>query len=176
MAETLGQTIVIDNKSGRAAGSFGSGRGSAQEALTLVMGTIASHCIAPSERSPPTTSQDSRGDAGRHLPTSGRPYLGSGRTVDELVAYAKRSQGGLDYGLGRKGSSSHLAGELQHETGAPLNHIPYRVARRHHGPARRPDFHLFTVPGAAAMRAGRLRGPGRRLRRAEPGKRGRPDD
>lgn len=51
------------------------------------------------------------------------------KTIPELIAYAKASSQGLDYGTPGVGSGSHLAGELlAHMTGAKLNHVPYRGA------------------------------------------------
>lgn len=166
MSENIGQTIVIDNKSG-ASGVLGSENvaRSAPDGHTLVMGTIASHCIAPMlMRSPP---YDVLRDFAPVIQFVSLPNILAVhpsvpvRTVDELVAYAKRTQGGLDYGSVGNGSSSHLAGELlRMRTGAPLNHIPYRDAAQAITAllAGQIPMLFYGVAGVLPhMRAGRLR-------------------
>ncbi|HEY1288260.1 MAG TPA: tripartite tricarboxylate transporter substrate binding protein [Burkholderiales bacterium] len=83
------------------------------------------------------------------------------KSVDELVALAKRQPGKLDYTSGGVGSIQHVAMELfEQATGIRLNHIPYKGA---------PQAMMDVVAGqapvafspspivAAHVKAGRLR-------------------
>lgn len=134
MSETLGQSVVIDNRSG-AAGIVGSEfvMRAAPDGHTLVMGTIASHCIAPLlMRTPPYQVLS---DFAPVLNVVSLPNIlvvhpsVPARNLAELVEHARRASGGLDYGSVGNGSSSHLAGEmLRVRTGITLNHVPYRDA------------------------------------------------
>jgi tripartite-type tricarboxylate transporter receptor subunit TctC len=49
------------------------------------------------------------------------------RTIAELIALAKKTPGGLDYGSPAVGSAAHLNMELfKRATDIPLNHIPFK--------------------------------------------------
>jgi tripartite-type tricarboxylate transporter receptor subunit TctC len=51
------------------------------------------------------------------------------RSVKELMAIARRTRGGLNFGSNGNGTSSHLAGELLRVTaGVEMTHIPYKGA------------------------------------------------
>lgn len=51
------------------------------------------------------------------------------RNVKDMLALAKRTQGGLSYGSSGAGSTQHLAGEwLARNTGSHLVHVPYKGA------------------------------------------------
>ena len=134
MSETLGQPVVIDNRSG-ASGVVGSESvaRATPDGHIVVMGTIASHCVAPLlMRTPPYSVLDDFAPVMLFVSLPNmlavHPSVPA-HSVDELVAHARRTPGGLDYGSVSNGSSSHLAGEmLRARTGAPLNHIPYRDA------------------------------------------------
>ena len=167
MSENLGQTVMIDNRSG-AAGVLGSEHvaRSSPDGHTLVMGTIASHCIAPMlMRSPPYDVLKDFAPVMHFVSLSNilavHPSVPA-RTVDELIAHAKTTRGGLDYGSVGNGSSSHLAGELlRMRTGAPLNHIPYRDAAQAITAllaGQIPMLFYGTAGVLPHLRAGRLRG------------------
>src|SRR5262245_27998598 len=48
-------------------------------------------------------------------------------SVDELVAHARNTTGGLSYASQGPGSGGHILGAmLQKATGAPMTHVPYR--------------------------------------------------
>jgi tripartite-type tricarboxylate transporter receptor subunit TctC len=48
-------------------------------------------------------------------------------TVAELVEYAKKNPGRLNYASSGTGTSLHLAGELfKHDTGVQITHVPYK--------------------------------------------------
>ncbi|MGZ5095594.1 MAG: Bug family tripartite tricarboxylate transporter substrate binding protein [Burkholderiales bacterium] len=84
--------------------------------------------------------------------------------VRDFVRLAKASAGGLNFGSGGKGSSTHLVAELfQSSTGLRLNHIPYKGA----GPALTDvvtgQIHFMfsgVVPALPHIQSGRVRALG----------------
>ena len=89
------------------------------------------------------------------------PASSPSKTLQEFVARAKATSGGLTYASSGNGTSLHLAGELLKEaTGITLEHIPYRGA----GPmlvdalAGRVDLALDNLPSSLGhIKGGRLR-------------------
>ena len=86
------------------------------------------------------------------------------RNAQELIALAKQKPGGITFGSGGVGSSSHLAVELFRSlAGIQLNHVPYKGA----GPALgdviagQIGFMIATMPGALPhVKSTRLRALG----------------
>jgi len=82
--------------------------------------------------------------------------------VKELIAYAKKNPGKLNYASSGSGSIQHIAGELfKQQTGTFITHIPYRGS----GPAVQDlmggqvDMFITTPAGVVSqIQAGRLRG------------------
>ena len=82
-------------------------------------------------------------------------------TLADLIAYAKRNPGQLNYGSGGNGSAGHLAGEMfKQGTGVFAVHIPYTGAN----PAQlalvsgQVDFNIDNLASAAAnIKAGKLK-------------------
>ena len=82
--------------------------------------------------------------------------------VKELIAYAKKNPGKLNYASAGSGSIQHIAGELfKQQTGTFITHIPYRGS----GPAVQDlmggqvDLFITTPAGVVSqIQAGRLRG------------------
>ncbi len=82
-------------------------------------------------------------------------------TLQELVAYAKKNPGKLNYASSGNGSIQHIAGELFKQlTGTFITHIPYRGS----GPAVQDllagtvDLHITTPASVVAhIKSGRLR-------------------
>ena len=82
-------------------------------------------------------------------------------TLADLIAYAKRNPGQLNYGSGGNGSAGHLAGEMfKQGTGVFAVHIPYNGAN----PAQlalvsgQVDFNIDNLASAAAnIKAGKLK-------------------
>jgi tripartite-type tricarboxylate transporter receptor subunit TctC len=131
LGEKLGQTIVVDNKSG-GGGSIGAEfvAKSKPDGHTLLNASTGNLTIAP------------------HLVRTGyepfrdfKPvgYVGASRsvfaihpsvpatTLQELIAYAKANPGKLNFGSAGNGSGGHLAGEyLKLRTGIDMVHVPYR--------------------------------------------------
>ena len=51
------------------------------------------------------------------------------KSVEDLIAYARKNPGKLSFASGGSGSSHHLAGELfKRMTGTQMTHVPYKVS------------------------------------------------
>jgi tripartite-type tricarboxylate transporter receptor subunit TctC len=127
--------VIVDNKAG-AGGNIGADAvaKSAPDGLTIVMGAVATHAINPwlYARIPYDPIRDFTPITGvaqvpnvlvMNAETATR--LGIQRVAD-LVAYAKKNPGKLNYGSGGNGSAGHLAGEMfKAQAGVFMVHIPY---------------------------------------------------
>jgi tripartite-type tricarboxylate transporter receptor subunit TctC len=134
MSERLGQSVVVDNKTGVAGVTgvdfvaksapdghvFGLGSPSALTLMPQLLATIpydASKDLAPITLV--TRVQEVLGVY---------PGLGTNTVVD-LVAKAKAEPGKINYGSAGLGGITHLAGELfKREAGIEILHVPYRGA------------------------------------------------
>lgn len=132
MTPRLGQSLVVDNRSG-ASGSIGVDAVAKAEPDGYTSGliTVSTHAVAPA--------------LGRKLPydpladfaplgmIGSTPYalvaypgLGAG-TIAELVALAKAKPGSINYGSAGPASMAHLAAALlATRTGTEMVHVPYR--------------------------------------------------
>ena len=132
MAQELGQPIVVENRAG-AGGIVGSEAvaKSPPDGYTLCMGSIASHSVNMSlmPRLPYDVLRDFTPVS---LVTNAPNLLVVGPQVPAqdlqgFLAWARTQRGGASYASAGNGTSSHLAGELlKLQTGAPLEHVPYR--------------------------------------------------
>jgi tripartite-type tricarboxylate transporter receptor subunit TctC len=127
--------VIIENKPG-AGGNLGADlvAKSAPDGNTLVMGAVATHAINPwlYARIPYDSIRDFTPVTGvAQVPnvlvmnpeTAARLAI---HNVGDLVAYAKRNPGKLNYGSGGNGSAGHLAGEMfKAQAGVFMVHIPY---------------------------------------------------
>lgn len=132
MSESLGQPVVVENRTG-AAGIIASElvAKSAPDGTTLLLGSIGAQCFVPLLRSnmPYDTEKDLLpvthvGMAGTvlavnaHLPA---------KSVRELVALAKAHPGKLTFSSGGNGNSLHIAGELfKSVAGINMLHVPFK--------------------------------------------------
>jgi tripartite-type tricarboxylate transporter receptor subunit TctC len=132
MSETLGQSVVIDNRPG--AGGLTGGRSVAKsppDGYTLLATSTGTTAIGPSLN--PSAGFDPRKD----FAPVGR--IGTGfnvlalhpsvpaQTIPELIAYAKQNPGKINFGSAGGGTLSHLSGELfAGMAGIKLMHVPYR--------------------------------------------------
>lgn len=127
--------VVVENRPG-AGGSLGMElvARSAPDGLTIGMGAVATHAINPwlYSKIPYDALRDftpitrvaqvpnvlvMNADAAAKLGIRG---------VADLVAYAKKHPGALNYGSGGNGSAGHLAGEMfKSQAGVHMVHIPY---------------------------------------------------
>jgi len=132
--ESLG-VVVVENRAG-AGGNLGADAAAkaAPDGSTIVMGAVATHAINPwlYAKLPYDPIRDFTPITGvARVPNvlvvspdvAGRLGIAS---VAELVAYAKRNPGKLNYGSGGTGSAGHLAGEMfKTQAGVYMVHIPY---------------------------------------------------
>jgi len=132
--DSLG-VVIVDNKPG-AGGNLGADMAakSPPDGATLVMGAVATHAINPwlFTKIPYDPIRDFTPIVGvAQVPnvlvmnTDTAAKLGI-QKVSDLVAYAKKHPGQLNYGSGGMGSAGHLAGEMfKAQAGVFMVHIPY---------------------------------------------------
>jgi tripartite-type tricarboxylate transporter receptor subunit TctC len=165
MSESLGQTVVVDNRPG-AAGMLGAelAAGASADGYTLLLAD-SSYTINASY------FKKKRYDAQKSfVPVSliaDTPYILAvhpsvpAASLREFIALAKAQPGKINVGSAGNGSGSHLTGALfMLKAGVSLNHIPYKGS----GPstadvvAGQIQSTFATAPGAVAfIKAGRLK-------------------
>jgi tripartite-type tricarboxylate transporter receptor subunit TctC len=127
----LGQPVVVENKPG-AGGTIGADfvAKSAPDGYTLVMATGSTHSVGPYLGKVPYDPQKDFtpivhvGSATNLLLVS--PVLGID-TVGDLIAYARRNPGKLNYSTSGIGSVAHLTSEMfAAMAGVKLVHVPYK--------------------------------------------------
>ena len=166
LGEALGQSVVIENKSG-ASGTIAADMTakSAGDGYTVLIGQSTSMVVAPHmyERLNYDTQKDlTPVTLVAEIPNVlvVHPSLPA-NNVQELIALAKAKPGTLNYSSSGKGAPTHLAGEMfEIATGAKITHVPYRGA----GPATNAllagEVQLMFGPAVAVMpqvRSGRVR-------------------
>jgi tripartite-type tricarboxylate transporter receptor subunit TctC len=132
LAENLGQTIVIENKTG-ASGMIGadSVAKAAPDGYTVLVGNVATLAMNVGIYRKMTYSPVT--DLAPVMQTVMVNYVlvvhpsVPAKNVAELVAYAKANPGKLSYGSSGSGSAQHMAAELfKAQTGADITHVPYK--------------------------------------------------
>jgi len=132
MSRKLGQPIVIDNRPG-ASGAIGSElvARSSPDGYTLAFVLISSHAVFPALAAKP--SYDPLRDFAAVIRVADCPQTlvasnsAPFSNVAELIAYAKRNPGKIDYASAGTGSISHLAGEmLRLAADIDIVHVPYK--------------------------------------------------
>jgi tripartite-type tricarboxylate transporter receptor subunit TctC len=132
LGERLGQPVIVENKAG-AGGNVGTDFAVKQPAdgYTIVMGNIGPISINPALY-PDLPYKPQRDLAPVTMLMSVPNLLVVNpslpvRSVQELIAYAKKNKEPLDYATPGAGTSLHLAGELfASSAGVRLTHVPYR--------------------------------------------------
>lgn len=165
--QQLGQRIIIENRGG-AGGTVGAAAASkaAPDGYTFFVGA-AHHAIAPALY--PKLDYNIQTD---FIPIAVvaqppqvlvvHPEKVKARTMAELIDYAKKNPGKLNFASAGNGTTHHLAGELfMLQTKTSMTHVPYRGA----GPALQDIVAgqvdvLFDGLGSSApqIQTGRLRG------------------
>ncbi|MEF7613335.1 tripartite tricarboxylate transporter substrate binding protein [Aquincola sp. MAHUQ-54] len=132
--DSLG-TVIVENRAG-AGGNLGADlvAKAAPDGQTIVMGAVATHAINPwlfrripydpiRDFTPITLVAQVPNVLVMNAETAARLKINNLR---DLVDYAKRNPGKLNYGSGGNGSAGHLAGEMfKSQAGLFLVHIPY---------------------------------------------------
>ncbi|MGO4815032.1 tripartite tricarboxylate transporter substrate binding protein [Cupriavidus sp. 2MCAB6] len=138
LKDSLGQPVVVENRPG-AGGNIGADYVAKQPAdgYTIVMGAVATHAINPTlfarmpydpvkDFSPITLVADVPNVLVMHPGKAAELHIGN---VRELVEYARKNPGKLDYASGGNGSAGHLSGELFKSLArVSMVHIPYNGA------------------------------------------------
>ena len=134
LAETMGQSVVVDNRPG-AAGSLGAElvARSTPDGYTLLVTPSAVLTINPHLH--PRLRYDTFKDFAHITAATNSPYYLvvhpniPAANVRELVAYAKANPGKVNYSSSGNGSSTHLAGVLfNNMAGVDILHVPYKGA------------------------------------------------
>jgi len=131
VGEATGQPFVIENKIG-AGGAIGSAEvaRSAPDGHTLLLATASTHAVAPAlAKLPYDTVADFTPIA--HLGDTELVILQSpameAKTVAEVIEFAKKNPGSVNFASNGVGTIGHLAFELfSAQAGITLNHIPYK--------------------------------------------------
>lgn len=131
LSENLGATVVIDNKAG-AGGNIAHQQVAQAEpdGSVILLGSVGPLAIAPHMMKLPYDPKKDLAPLtmGMNFPSVlvVPPTLGV-KTLQELIALAKKQPGVLNYGSTGAGSASHLAGELFNDrAGVDIVHIPYK--------------------------------------------------
>jgi tripartite-type tricarboxylate transporter receptor subunit TctC len=132
MGEILGQSVIVENKSG-AAGTIAADQiaKSAPDGYTLLVGHSNSNAIAPY-----VLTNVPYNPATDFTPITYLGYVPNVlvvksslpvNSVSQLIALAKANPGQMTYGSSGIGSTQHLAGALFAKiAGIQLNHVPYK--------------------------------------------------
>jgi tripartite-type tricarboxylate transporter receptor subunit TctC len=134
VGDSLGQTIVVDNRAG-AGGMLGSDivARSAPDGYTILLGTGATHglTLLLSKTIPYDPVKDFTPiTAAVEVPIilCVHPSI-PGTSAKDLVEWAKKNPGKLAYGSSGTGSPHHLSGELfKQVSGIDMVHVPYKGA------------------------------------------------
>jgi tripartite-type tricarboxylate transporter receptor subunit TctC len=167
--DTLG-TVIVDNRPG-AGGNLGAdiAAKAAPDGTTILLGAVATHAINPwlyaklpydpiRDFTPITGVAQVPNVLVMNAQTAAQLGIAS---VADLVAYATKNPGKLNYGSGGNGSAGHLAGEMfKAQAGVFMVHIPYAGGN----PAQlalisgQVDLNFDNLAAASAnLRSGRLR-------------------
>jgi tripartite-type tricarboxylate transporter receptor subunit TctC len=135
MSETLGQSVVVDNRPG---GSTIIGaenvKGSAPDGYTVLIGDLGTYALNPSlfKKLPYDPANDFAPVTltGRFVLTiSVNPSVLNVNSIKELIDAAKKEPGKIAYASPGTGSPHHLAMELfAKEAGIKMTHVPYKGA------------------------------------------------
>ena len=133
LADALGQPVVVENRGG-AGGSLGTGHAARQkpDGYTVLMAATG-YAVNPSLYDKVHYDPLKDFDQVAEITTFPVIYVVRAdlgvRSMQELIAYAKKRPGGLNYSTPGAGTLPHLAAELlKLNTGIEMVHIPYASA------------------------------------------------
>ncbi len=168
LARLFGQQVLVDNKAGGRTiiGTEAVAKAPADGYTLLCAPATFSTNVAFDDKLPYDTNKD-------FVPivrTVDMPMLFSCsmdapyKTVGELLAWAKTAKAPIPYASVGTGSSVHLWGEMiRLKSGLPMEHVAYKGSSDAMRDVMAGTVPLFTdvvVPGAAMVKAGKLRGLG----------------
>jgi tripartite-type tricarboxylate transporter receptor subunit TctC len=132
LGEKLGQNVVVENRPG-AGGTIGSQAvaQSAPDGYTILLATSSTHSIGPVINAKIPYDAQADFTALGQVATSPNivlvPLSSPAKTMGELIAFAKKNPGKLNYASSGNGTIVHLTSELfKAQSGTFIVHIPYR--------------------------------------------------
>lgn len=166
LGKILGQTIIVDNKPGAASNIGAAFVAQAKpDGYTLYMATVASHGINPALYRGKLTFDPIKDFAPVSLVASiplmlvVNPKLPV-KSISELIAYAKKNPGKLNYASSGNGSPGHLAAAVfNNGTKVDIVHIPFKGGNPANASvlAGETQMTFATVPGALPhVKSGKL--------------------
>lgn len=157
LGKILGQTVIVDNKPGAASNIGAAFVAQAKpDGYTLYMATVASHGINPALYRGKMTFDPIKDFAPISLVASiplmlvVNPSLPA-KSIKELVDYAKKNPGKLNYASSGNGSPGHLAAAVFNDaTKVEIEHIPFKGGNPANTSvlAGETQMTFATVPGA----------------------------
>ncbi|MDN3987613.1 Bug family tripartite tricarboxylate transporter substrate binding protein [Zwartia vadi] len=157
LGKILGQTVIVDNKPGAASNIGAAFVAQAKpDGYTLYMATVASHGINPALYRGKMTFDPIKDFAPISLVASiplmlvVNPNLPA-KSIKELVDYAKKNPGKLNYASSGNGSPGHLAAAVFNDaTKVEIEHIPFKGGNPANTSvlAGETQMTFATVPGA----------------------------
>jgi tripartite-type tricarboxylate transporter receptor subunit TctC len=132
LGEKLGQNVVVENRPG-AGGTIGSAAvaQAAPDGYTLLLATSSTHSIGPVIN--PKIPYDAQADFTALGQVASSPNIvlvplsSPAKNMRELIDYAKKNPGKLNYASSGNGTIVHLTSELfKAQSGTFIVHIPYR--------------------------------------------------
>lgn len=131
LSKRLGVPVIIDNRGG-AGGTIGTkaAAGMAPDGYTVTVATTSTHVVGPlTNQSVGYKPLEDFEHIGMIAET---PYVMvispklNAKTVQDVINYAKKNPGKLNFGSAGQGSTTHLAGLMfMNKTGVEMEHIPY---------------------------------------------------
>jgi tripartite-type tricarboxylate transporter receptor subunit TctC len=169
LTELWGRTMLVDNRSG-AGGNIGTEitASAAPDGYTVMLCTLGSHAITPSRKKLPYDHIRDFSFIALMGATAnvlvGHPSFGM-KNVGDVVAYAKKHPGKLEYGSSGVGTGPHMSIELfKYMTGIDIVHVAYKGAAPALTDVMGGQIALSTgnLPGGplAAIKAGKVTGLG----------------
>ena len=132
MSKALGVSVIVENKGG-AGGTVGtqSAANAAPDGYTITMSTTSTHVVGP--LTVETVKYNPIKDFEHIGMIAETPYVLvispklAVNSVKELIDYAKKNPGKLNYGSAGQGSTTHLAALMfLNATGTDMLHVPYK--------------------------------------------------